>query len=353
MADLTRASRELFRRTPDEYVPDLPTLVGRCREQRDRSADRWQLQQTLKPVSLPGSVGVELGTDGAFELNDWSFSQLCKLAAVSKDTLNRLSPGTTAAALSETLPAAKKPTQVLTEGNRVRSVHGTQYERLWNAELLAVVQEFAVDFQPPPKGFNDATGLYLGEQDLFAFLVDPTGWVEVDGEGFCPGFFVWNSEVGRRTVGVTAFWAQAVCGNHLIHGSTDATETVWKHTSKVSDALTGIRRAILSLVERRDERKDDFARLVKKAMTETLGDEAEEVVKVLAKEGVQQFLAKQAADLTLELGRKFTLFNLVDALTRLAREFPNAGDRTAADEKASRLLTLADRGQPARLVSVA
>ena len=42
-------------------------------------------------------------------------------------------------------------------------------------------------------------------------------------------------------------------------------------------------------------------------------------------------------------GAKGTLhgFALVDALTRLAREQENAGDRTDADEKASALLTLA------------
>jgi hypothetical protein len=353
MADLSRTSRELFRRSPDEYVPDLPTLVGRCREQRTRSADRWQLPQTLKPVPLPGTVGMELGTDGAFALNDWSFGQLCKLAAVSKDTLNRLSPETAARALAETLPTAKRPTQVLTDGTLVRSVHGTNYERLWNSELLAVVREFAVDFQPPPKGFNGATGLYLGEQDLFAFLIDPTGWVEVDGEGFCPGFFVWNSEVGRRTVGVTAFWAQAVCGNHLIHGSAAAAETEWRHTSKVGDALGGIRRAILALVERRDARRDDFARLVRKAMAERLGDDAEAAVKVLARQGVPQYLSKQATALTLGMGRKFTLFNLVDALTRLAREIPNAGDRAEADERASRLLALEGDGQAATLPAAA
>jgi len=58
--------------------------------------------------------------------------------------------------------------------------------------------------------------LYCGEQDLFAFLIDPTGWVEMgDGEAFAPGFFLWNSEVGRRSVGVQTFWFQAVCANHV------------------------------------------------------------------------------------------------------------------------------------------
>jgi hypothetical protein len=340
VADLNRASRELFRRTPDEYVVDLATLAARCRDQRERSADRWQLPQTLNPVVLPGTVGVELGSDGAFELNDWSFSQLCKIAGVSKDTLNRLSPETAARALSETLPVAKKPTQVLTEDSRIRSVHGTNYERLWNSELLSVVQEFAVNFQQPPKGFNGATGLYLGEQDLFAFLIDPTGWIEIEGEGFAPGFFVWNSEVGCRTVGITTFFWQAVCGNHLIHGHRDATESVWKHTSKVSEALSGIRRTIETLIEKRDQRRDDFARLITKAMAEKLGDDADEVVKALAKHGVQQRLAKQATEMTLQMGKRFSLFNVVDALTRLAREVPFAGDRTVADERASRLLTL-------------
>ena len=52
-----------------------------------------------------------------------------------------------------------------------------------------MLQEFAVDFQPPQKGLNGATGLYAGEQDLFCFLIDPDGWAEIEGEAFAPGFF--------------------------------------------------------------------------------------------------------------------------------------------------------------------
>ena len=45
---------------------------------------------------------------------------------------------------------------------------------------------------------DTSTRLYCGEQDLFAFMIDPTGWAEIDGEALAPGFFVWNSEVGKR-----------------------------------------------------------------------------------------------------------------------------------------------------------
>jgi hypothetical protein len=38
---------------------------------------------------------------------------------------------------------------------------------------------------------------------------------------------------------------------------------------------------------------------------------------------------------------RFTIFALVDALTRLAGEQANAGERTDADEKAAALLALA------------
>ena len=98
----------------------------------------------------------------------------------------------------------------------VRSLHGVAYTRLWNTDLLGVVDEFATDFQPPQAGAGGATGLYCGEQDMFAFLIDPTGWAEIDDQAFAPGFFVWNSEVGRRSLGIQTFWFQAVCENHIV-----------------------------------------------------------------------------------------------------------------------------------------
>jgi hypothetical protein len=39
-------------------------------------------------------------------------------------------------------------------------------------------------------------------------------------------------------------------------------------------------------------------------------------------------------------GKRFTVFTLVDVLTRMARDIPFAGDRTEADQQASALLSL-------------
>jgi hypothetical protein len=341
MSNLTRAHFELFRRTPDECFSSLRDLGEHCRGQRDRSFDRWHLPQAIRARPLAAnSLAVEAGTDGAFTMNAWSFGQLCQLAKVSKDTVNRLSPETAARVFEETLPAGKKPLQLLTEGDTVRSVHGTAYTRLHNADLVAVLHEFATDFGPPQRASTGGTGLYCGEEDMFCFLIDPLGWVEIDGEAFAPGFFLWNSEVGKRSLGIETFWFQAVCQNHIVWDAVEVVEFARKHTANVHESLSEIRRIIERLVQKRDDRRDGFAKVVRKAMETRLGDDAEEVAEVLAKAGVSQVLRKQALDLAREQGR-FTIFSLVDALTRLSGAFKNAGDRTEADQKAGRLLQLA------------
>ncbi len=354
--NLTQASRELFRRAADERFASLDDLWRHCQDFKERSTDRWHSPAEILTAPMSSRLDLKLGGDGeSYRLNDWSFSQLCKLAGVSKDTVNKVSADTAGRVLAETLPQGGKPMQVLTLDRAVRSIHGASYTRLHNLDLLAIVKEFATEFQPPQTGMNGATGLYCGEQDMFVFLIDPTGWAEIEGEAFAPGFFLWNSEVGRRSVGVQTFWFQAVCQNHIVWDAVEVVDFSRKHTANVSDSLREIRRIIAQLVERRDERRDGFARVMKKAFETRLGDNAEDVAKVLFKHGIPRDLAKQALLLAERQGR-FTIFSLVDALTRVAGQCEYAGDRLEADEKAGALLALAEnepKSRPRALLPVA
>ncbi len=337
--NLMRAHDELFRRSADERFQDLPTLARHCRERRAASVDRWWSPERIRPTSGNG-LELELGDDGAFLMNDWSFSQLCRMAGVGKETVNRLSSGTAAQVFAETLPLGGKPLQLFTQDKQVRSIHGTAYTRLHDADLIQVVEEYAVDFQPPQVGCNGATGLYCGEQDLFCFLIDPTGWTEIDGEAFAPGFFIWNSEVGRRSVGIQTFWFQAICQNHIVWDAVEVMEFARKHTTNVRDSLSDIRRIIEGLVAKRDERRDGFVKVIRNAMRQTLGNDADEALKGLLKHGIPRGVAKEALALATQEGR-FTIFALVDALTRLAQKVEFAGDRNDADARAAQLLALA------------
>jgi hypothetical protein len=129
MGNLTRASHELFRRGPDERYESLVALWECCNGQKEQSTDRWHAPGAVE-LRAADTIELAAGSDGAFLLNDWSFSQLCRMHGVAKDTVNRLSTETASRVFAETRPGGNKPLQLLTTGNLVRSIHGTQYTRL-------------------------------------------------------------------------------------------------------------------------------------------------------------------------------------------------------------------------------
>ncbi len=106
------------------------------------------------------------------------------------------------------------------------------------------------------------------EHPLDALGHDPAGWAEIGGEAFAPGYFVWNSEVGKRSVGIRTLWFQKVCANHIVWDAVEAIDFARKHTARVSTALDDIRRHVEALVAKRDERRDGFAAVIEKAMRE-------------------------------------------------------------------------------------
>jgi hypothetical protein len=126
--NLVRAHQELFRRSADEQFDSLSALSVYCRQKREASQDRWRPPAELE-VQPGGNEGLLLkaGSDGAFLMNDWSFGQLCRLAGVGKETVNRLSASTAHRVFAETLPSGNKPIQLFTQGDCLRSIHGASY----------------------------------------------------------------------------------------------------------------------------------------------------------------------------------------------------------------------------------
>jgi hypothetical protein len=311
---------------------------------KDRCVSTAVPRSHLRPFISANYLSFERSGQSPIRLNDWSFTQLCQLAGASKDTVNRLKPDTAVQVFTDLLSCddqREDTLQTLVYDERIiRSMNGSGYRRLWNSELVALLMEYATEFTPPQKGFNGATGLYAGEQDMFCFLIDPTGWVEIQGEAFAPGFFGWNSEVGRRSVGIATFWFQSVCCNHIVWDATEITEYTRRHTGMVDTAFSEIRRVIEALVQKRDERKDEFASVIAKAMNTRYGHDANEVQQQLVAAGFMKTLAKRAAAIAEKKGR-FSIWAVVDALTQVNREHAFAGSRSEADAKAARLLALA------------
>ena len=106
------------------------------------------------------------------------------------------------------------------------------------------------------------------------------------------------------------------------------------------ESLGEIRRIIAELVAKRDQRRDGFVSVIRKAMHERLGTDADEAIAELLKHGIGRSVAKKAIEIAKEQGA-LTIFALVDALTRMAGKVQNAGDRVELDRDAGRLLALA------------
>lgn len=127
---------------------------------------------------------------------------------------------------------------------------------------------------------------------------------------------------------------------HCLWDAVEVVEFSRKHTANVHDSLIQIRKTLERLVELRDQRRDGFVQVMRKALEAKLGSDAEETMKELVKSGINRTLAKEALKIAEQKGG-FSIFSLVDALTRLAGQLTNAGDRIEADRQAAVLLASA------------
>ena len=88
---------------------------------------------------------------------------------------------------------------------------------------------------------KDNTTLFASDRDMFVFLADEENRIELPGRragrsgSFARGFFVWNSEVGKTTLGASFFLFDYVCCNRIIWGANQYTEVRIRHTKGAPD----------------------------------------------------------------------------------------------------------------------
>lgn len=333
---------QLFSRSDDTHFDTFDALYSHSLNRQRNSEMLWRLPSDVIPVDYQGKLQLKVSGSRAFSLTDWSFGQVCHLAGLKKDSLNRLKPSTAAQVLVETIPHGARPLQIFTDGETIRSIHPVGYTRIHDASLLELVIDEAFDLDPPPVGDSGATGLYAGEQDMFAFMIDQKAWVEVGEERFAPGFFLWNSEVGRRSMGIASFWYQRVCGNHIVWDPTHLVSYSRKHTASVETALGDFRKIIRHLIESSSARRDKFAKTISKAQHMPLGASPDQVSKLLTGFGIAAGSVHEAVDAMVGKADGFTVYNAVDALTRVTGRLQNAGDRVEQDGKIGQLLSMAN-----------
>ena len=231
------AHREWASRPPDERYASVHELYDAARSRRVRTEE-----QTIDTVDLrteavaSDALALRDGSGRHGALTHWSFEQLAGIAAAPRSTsgrcpqrshLTRSTTGCTVNVASSSSFSWTATTRGPFTPSPLRGTRGSTTTS-WPArvlDLMALHPAWSL-----PLGYKDGvfgaervpSGAYLGDRDMFLFLVDgnrdlddPT---DTSHAGLFRGFILRNSDVGAAALTLDVFLFRAVCGNHIIWG---------------------------------------------------------------------------------------------------------------------------------------
>ena len=304
--NLMRASRELFRRSPDECFPSLDVLQQHFLWQKQESREIWQPPRLAgRELRSEQRLMLDAGDDGAYRAERLELWPALP-ARGSRQGDGQPADRPTAARRLRRDPAAGPTSRCNCSplGGRLRSIHAGQLHPA--AQRRTAGRDRGSRGRFPAAARRDSTGQpasTAASRTCSASSSTRPAGPRSTAKPFAPGFFVWNSEVGCRSLGIQTFWFQAICQNHIVWDAVEVVEFSRKHTANVHEALDEIRRAIETLVRKRDERRDGFCQgHPARRWRPSSGDDAEEVQKVLSQNGIPADLAKEAIDIAQAAG---------------------------------------------------
>lgn len=375
MTTLTQANKQWATRPADERYTTLDALHDTVTKRWKHSVDD-RVSMNNMHLEVNGDI-ILVGTRGErAALTHWSAGQLCSRLGVPRDLLTKLDPSTASAVLNDRLPKSIAEGDVHgrqrvllfdDNGRRVcRAFHGEVYDRVWDSQVTKTLVEYLPQGWRNPVAYAagkfgaglEPSGLYAGDRDMFAFLIDGGDWREdqpnagsfsVDGEQFNRGFFVWNSEVGAKTFGWTSFMFDVICGNHYVWGARNVEQFKARHAGRgASRGLYAFRRYLEVLNE--NATQEGFAEAVRAAKAEIAvpvkGASAAKRIETLDlaftkfKSNFTKSEITLALDAMLREEKNVTgsRYDWLAGFTAVAREMKNADDRSALEVQASKVL---------------
>lgn len=272
----------------------------------------------------------------------------------------------------EYMVLAQKPTREDPKG-RVQAFTSPKYGRIWDADVVQAIidvnERNGGIWKVPSAAYGGeitklSTTLYAAQHNMFAFLVDGERTIE-DGRRMGPGtainrgFIVWNTEVGDRTLGIMTFLFSYVCQNRMIWGAEDVTQMLIRHTSAGPQRF--VEQAPSILEQYAAASQEPVVEMVAQArqllpagvsydpLKTDKEPDRETVVDYLRRKGFAKHIAlsgiKVAEDQDPKTGvdpsaNPYSLWNLTQGLTAVARDIPYADDRVEVEQRTGKLLTL-------------
>jgi hypothetical protein len=207
---LTKANRQWESRPADERFGSLADLHAAATRYRTAAAVAKITENALRVVADGDRLQIEGKTGTRADLNNWTFGQVAERAKAPTPYLKTLPTQLAADCLNASLKQNATKSNALAlfdKGNgggspALRAITSDKYSRIWNADITSRL----LDLEARARGnrrrqaFDGSRGLYLGDRDMFAFMVDNERRIFETGPGggLSRGFFAWNSEVGSR-----------------------------------------------------------------------------------------------------------------------------------------------------------
>ena len=351
------AHREWASRPPDERFASVHALYEAARTRRHRIEERTIDTGNFRTEADDDDLVLREASGRTAALTHWSFGQLATIASAPPNYLRTLPATIASDAINDGLQrVGREQHQWFVEDTAPWTVHAMtspRYARVHHDELASRVLDLTATHPAwhLPLGYKDGefgaervpSGAYLGDRDMFLFLVDGNRDLDDPTDrshaGLFRGFILRNSDVGAAALTLDVFLFRMVCGNHIIWGFQHVAGFRRRHVgASIQEAWT------TSLEDVRAALDADTAAertLLLRSTTQELGDTREAVLHaVVQRLDLSQKQAAEAYTLaeTHETNPR-SIWGYVQGLTRLSQRTPWQDGRFALDRAASRLLT--------------
>jgi hypothetical protein len=229
MTNLYDAHHQWASRPADERFSTLDNLAEDVRARRSSSREEVVDVRGLH-IAIEGDNGIGLNHHHPTALfTHWAFGQLCTTIGAPARYLRTLPAELAGECLRQGISRSSEKCKLLyrnfDEGLsddgilQTAALTGPTYGRIWDNEVIAALQEAVSGsgWHVPESKNAEPAGLYASDRDMFAFMVSDEAPIEVGNAKLGRGFFIWNSEAGASTFGLTTFLYNYVCGNHVRH----------------------------------------------------------------------------------------------------------------------------------------
>lgn len=230
---------------------------------------------------------------------------------------------------------------------KLYAVTSQTYGRIWDADVVAAAQKIVAGtngrFFAPHDWGKEKRALFASDRDVFMFFID--GGSIVDGGGdrdqLHRGWFMWNSEVGSKTMGIACFLFRGVCGNFGIWGAQDVRVLKIRHSSGGPERF--ISEAVPALNDYVRMTAKPIEQAVRRAKALELPKQDDEFATwfMSGKHGAkfnaaEVRRAKEFAD--AEEGQHHTLWDMYNGFTAAARQMAFAESKVDMEKRAGQLL---------------